>query len=177
MRRPAEAVVLAFAHVQGFSGDEREAVLELLTQSPRPRGRPWTELAARAPTLAGRAFTWPEFDRWQAFFAACGLFPVRWEGLQVAPPVSTPAADDYQRRKLDLLFEWLDALMRRGVVLAHYGRRGLGARIARQDPSQACAICAPFDARQVRSGRDAMPPFHPGCRCVLLAVGAARARR
>jgi hypothetical protein len=177
VRQPADATVLALAHVQGFSDHERAMVLDFLTQCPRSTGRPWTELSARVPALAGRDFTWPEFDRWQAFFAARRRFPVRWDGLQVTPPARTPAADAYQWRKLDLLFEWLDALTRRSMILAHYARQGLETRIVAQNTGEACAGCVPFVARGVRSDQDAMPPFHPGCRCVLVAAHATRARQ
>ena len=122
--------------------------------------------SARVPALAGRDFTWPEFDRWQAFFAARRRFPVRWDGLQVTPPARTPAAEAYQRRKLDLLFEWLDALTRRSMILAHYARQGLETRIVAQNTGEACAGCVPFVARG--SDQTKMP-----CRHSIPAVGVS----
>src|SRR5207247_2305271 len=92
----------------------RGAVVECLTTG-RARVVAAREGPATAVTvLADRAFTWPEFDRWQAIFAASGTFPARWDGLQVVPvpQTSRDARAAYGLRKLDLLFEWLDALTR-----------------------------------------------------------------
>jgi hypothetical protein len=181
MTEPAEAVVLALASIQGFSSQERALVLRSFAPGRRSGRRPWDEFFATAPALGDHAFTWPEFDRWQAFFRARGSFPVRWEGLQQVPAASTAAADDYRRRKLGLLLEWLDALARRSSVIAHYARRGLGTRIAQQDARDACAVCTLLVARPEGVSPDLMPPFHPGCRCLLLAApapgGRPRARR
>jgi hypothetical protein len=173
LRPPADVIVVALATVQGFSDGERQMMLDFVRQCYRAIGRPVTDLSAAFPALAGREFTWPEFDRWQAFFTARSRFPARWDGLQRVPRAGTPEAEAYQRRKLDLLFEWLDALARRSAVLAHYARRGLRARVARQDASAPCDVCARVGAHHDASGDDdAMPPFHPGCRCVVLAVHA-----
>jgi hypothetical protein len=171
----ADTVATALAQVQGLSARERAVILHLLTPCQRAVGRSCTELSAQVPMLAGRDFPWPEFDRWQAFFAARQTFPVRWDGLRVVPAGVAPESEAYHRRKLELLLEWLDALARRSAVFAHYARQGVGARVARQDDS--CPVCAAFVARPVESDGDVMPPFHPGCRCVLLAVRAAPARR
>lgn len=117
-------------------------------------------------------FSWPEFDRWQAAFAAIGVFPPRWEGLRCVPSVHTREAEAYQLRKLVLFDEWLDMLARRPAVLAHYARLGLRARVARQDDRAPCPACDRVNGRGVGPGREAVPPFHPGCRCVLVAVHA-----
>lgn len=170
MSRPDAAVVVALAGVRGFSSDECDMVLDFLAQWRRSNARAAEELGPRVPVLAGREFTWPEFDRWQAFFAEADVFPARWDGLHAAPAPGTPAADTYQRRKLDLLFEWLDAVARRSPVLAHYARQGLVARVARQDTQRACAACVPFAGRPVTAASEVIPPFHPGCRCLLLAA-------
>jgi hypothetical protein len=122
-------------------------------------------------------FSWPEFDRWQAAFAAAEVFPPCWEGLHCAPPTDTREAEAYRLRKRVLFDEWLDMLARRPAVLAHYARQGLRARVARQDDRAPCPACDPFNAREVGAGREAIPPFHPGCRCVLVASSAGRERR
>jgi hypothetical protein len=137
-------------------------------------------LSARTVTATAaepREFAWPEFDRWQAFFAAHDTFPAGWDGLHVAPPPRTPEAEAYEHRKLDLFSEWLDMLARRTTVLAHYTRHGLTARIVRQHPYPACPACDPFDAREIPAVLETMPPFHPGCRCVVLAVHRTPSRR
>jgi hypothetical protein len=122
-------------------------------------------------------FSWPEFDRWQAAFAAVEAFPPRWEGLQCAPPAHTREAEAYHLRKLVLFDEWLEMLARRPAVLAHYARQGLRARVARQDERAACPVCDRFNASEVGLGLDAIPPFHPGCRCVLVAMHASPGER
>jgi hypothetical protein len=131
---------------------------------------------ATAPTTPPD-FSWPDFDRWQAAFAAAGIFPPRWEGLQRAPSPQTQEAEAYQFRKLALFYEWLDMLARRPTVQQHYARRGIRARVVRQDERAPCPACDRFNAREVRSGIEAMPPFHPGCRCVLMALHEEPASR
>jgi len=119
-----------------------------------------------------RGESWPEFDRWQAAFAAADAFPPRWDGLHVAPPTDTPEATAYRLRKLVLLSEWLEMLARRSTVHLHYSRRGIKVRAVRQDGARACPGCDPFDGQELDGRADALPPFHPGCRCVLVAVPA-----
>ncbi len=167
-----DAATLALDSIGGFSDDEREAVVELLRIGRAGLTPPREGSVTPLTALAERAFTWPEFDRWQAFFAARDAFPARWDGLHAVPsPRTLPAAlEAYQLRKLDLLFEWLDTLTRRDTALGHYTRQGIRARIVRQGDGQRCPVCEPFTTREVTQGSDTMPPFHPGCRCVLMAV-------
>src|SRR5262245_8294815 len=113
-------------------------------------------------------FDWPDFDRWQAVFAATGFFPPRWDGLEHVPPAHAPEAAAYQLRKLVLFQEWLEMLTQRPSVWAHYARRGIRARVERQDRRPSCPACDPFNGREVEPDLEAMPPFHPGCRCVLV---------
>jgi hypothetical protein len=113
---------------------------------------------------------WPDFDRWQAAFAAAGVFPSRWEGLERAPLSHSPEAEVYRQRKSDLFREWLDMLANRRLVSAHYARQGLRVRVERQDRQPSCPACDPFNGREVGCEVDALPPFHPGCRCVLVAL-------
>lgn len=122
-------------------------------------------------------FAWPDFDRWQAAFAAAHVFPARWEGLHRIPPADTPEAEGYRLRKLALLVEWLDMLARRSTVHAHFARQGIRARVVRQDTRLPCPACEPFNTREVGTEPDAMPPFHPGCRCVLVAIPVEPAGR
>jgi hypothetical protein len=137
-------------------------------------------LSGRPPVAAAGAtgdFSWPEFDRWQAAFAAVDIFPSRWDGLRCAPPPHTPEAEAYFLRKLVLFDEWRDMLARRPALLAHYARHGVRARVARQDEQAPCPACEPFNRCEVGAGPDAMPPFHPGCRCVLVAIHTASVER
>ncbi|PYN35936.1 MAG: hypothetical protein DME01_10150 [Candidatus Rokuibacteriota bacterium] len=128
------------------------------------------EQAVMATEVSTRDFAWPDFDRWQAAFAAARIFPPRWEGLHRAPPAHTPEAEAYRLRKLGLLAEWLDMLARRSTVHAHFARQGIRARVERQDRRLPCPACDPLNMREVGAQLDAMPPFHPGCRCVVVAV-------
>ena len=122
-------------------------------------------------------FAWPDFDRWQAAFAAAHVFPARWEGLHRVPPAHTPEAEAYRLRKLALLVEWLDMLAHRSTVHAHFTRQGIRARVVRQDMRLPCPACEPFNTREVGTEPDTMPPFHPGCRCVLVAIPVEPAGR
>jgi hypothetical protein len=162
----------ALAGIDGFSDEEREVIVGLL-KIGRVRVEPGYE--GWAPPLAGlvdRAFTWSAFDRWHAFFTARGAFPPRWDGLHVVPASEAPPAVRmaYRQRKLDLLLEWLDVLRRQASELGRYTRQGVRVRIVRQEDGHRCPACEIFDARETRDGSETMPPLHPGCRCVLMAV-------
>ena len=122
-------------------------------------------------------FRWPDFDRWQAFFAARSVFPDRWDGLHAVPPAETPEAARYRSRKWEMFCEWRDLLAQREVVLAHYARHRVPVRVLRQHAPPACPVCDAFHAREVVAELDALPPYHPGCRCVAVAAHATPARR
>ena len=158
--------------IQGLSATERDAVAARLKD-----GRAWAAAArdeSAPPSIVpvDRAFTWPEFDRWQRFFGACGVFPARWDGLEAVPAPQTPpaAALIYRNRKLDLLLEWIDTLVHGAVSFGHYRRQGVRARIVRQGDGGRCPACDSFNGHEVRLGCAPMPPIHPGCRCVLVAM-------
>jgi hypothetical protein len=129
-----------------------------------------TPLIDRSRTAPTPDFPWPDFDRWQAAFAAAGFFPPRWEGLEHAPPAHTPEEEAYRLRKSVLFHEWLDLLAQRPVIRAHYARQRIQARVERQDRRPSCPTCDRLNGCQVGSELEAMPPFHPGCRCVLVAM-------
>jgi len=115
-------------------------------------------------------FRWPEFDHWQAAFATAGRFPSGWEGLERAPRAHTPEADLYQLRKFALFQEWHHMLAQRPVVRGHYARQRIPARVARQNQWPSCPVCDAFSGREVGAELDTTPPFHPGCRCVVVAL-------
>ena len=124
-----------------------------------------------------RVLLWPEFDRWQAAFAAAEVFPPGWEGLQRVPSPDTREAEAYHLRRHVLFCEWMDMVARRPAVRAHYARQKIRVRVERQDKYAPCPVCQPLDAREVGLELDTMPPFHPGCRCVLVALHRGPADR
>ena len=134
--------------------------------------RPLIRGIRTASTATTPDFSWPDFDRWQAAFTAAGFFPPRWEGLEQAPPSCTPEAEAYRLRKLVLFQEWRDMLARQPRVRAHYARQGIRVRVERQDRYPSCLACDPCNGHEVGHEPDVMPPFHPGCRCVLVAIRA-----
>jgi hypothetical protein len=168
-----DAVAMALDSIQGLSDDERAAVIELLKVG-RTRLAAGGDGPATVTALGDRGFDWPEFDRWQAIFAASATFPARWNGLHDVPSSRTsPAASvAYRLRKLELLLEWLDSLRRGATALHHYTRQGIRARIVQQGDGLRCSVCESFNGREVRHRGGIMPPIHPGCRCVLMAVTA-----
>jgi hypothetical protein len=114
--------------------------------------------------------SWPEFDRWHAAFAAAEIFPPGWERLRRVPTPHTREAEEYHLRRLELFYEWTDMIARRPAVRAHYARQKIRVRVERQDERAPCPVCEPLNAREIGLELDAMPPFHPGCRCVLVAL-------
>ena len=175
MSRNFDAVGTALSRIQGFSDEERESVVEFLKVSRTRMGALGRERAPAVAALKDRSFTWPEFDRWQSIFAASGAFPARWKGLHDVPlaEASPAASTAYRLRKLDLLLEWLDTLRRGATALQHYTRQGVRARIAQQGDGLRCPVCELFNGREVAHETDRVPPIHPGCRCVLMAVPGA----
>jgi hypothetical protein len=178
MSRGLNAATLALARIGGFSDDEREVIVGLV-KIGRLRVGPASEGWAPPVTrIIDRGFTWSEFDRWHAFFTTRGIFPGRWDGLQVAPTTrESPAAHvTYRQRKLELLLEWLDMLNRRTTELRHYTRQRQRVRVVRQDDGHRCPVCESANSHVVTPGSDTLPPLHPGCRCVLMAAMPALPR-
>jgi hypothetical protein len=163
------------AQTLGFSRQEREAIIALVSVRTL-RNRTEEHAYARVLRQMGaRDFGWPEFDRWYGVFSKRGMFPPLWEGLEYQP---CPAAADsirqaYHEQKLYLLIDWLQGLeitraeMR--VALARYAKLGVSARITRQGEGSPCPTCDPLNHRKVNAEPLDLPPFHPGCRCLILA--------
>ncbi len=166
-----DAATSALAGIDGFSDDDREVIVGLL-KIRRLRMGPGQGWAPPVTGLIDRAFMWSAFDRWHAFFTARGAFPARWDGLRVVPGSEAPPAvrAAYRQRKLDLLLEWLDVLGRQASELGRYTKQGRRVRVVRQEDGERCSVCDSVNAHEVGYGSDAMPPLHPGCRCVLMAV-------
>ncbi len=168
--RPAVHVL---GRTSGFSPAEQRLLLDCLSpgRPPAADADPQVDVLTR---LGARDFDWPEFDRWQAFFAERRRFPPAWEGL-AAPPTTRAAPEAraaYRTRKLALLLDWLRGLTTRRAELrsqiARYARLGVRARIARLDEQLPCPICDSLDRLDVKTALTRLPPFHPGCRCLIL---------
>jgi hypothetical protein len=172
--RHAEAML---ARTRGFSRGERRVLLDLLDRRRGDRG--WDAGGSVLAELGHREFDWPEFDRWQRFFAAWGARPPMWDGLTAAPlPRAAPdVVLAYRERKLFLLLDWLRGLAARPetrAVVARYARLGVPARVVRQDGRAPCPACERRDRREVGDSSSELPPFHPGCRCLVLPALPAR---
>lgn len=180
MRDSLDPAVLALGETTGFSRDERQAVVDLLAQCTTRGGTRGALHSAILARLGWRDFGWPEFDRWHEFFASRDMFPPLWRGLRHAPSPRTPSATRhaYQEEKLYLLVDWLLGLAasraETTTALARYARQRRPAEIARQGDGAPCPVCDPLDHCRVRYGERDIPPFHPGCRCLVLATPSAR---
>ncbi len=166
------AIVLA--QTTGFSLEERQIVLDLFKGMAK-RGEAVGALhAAVLARLGARDFSWPEFDRWQAFFAERRKFPPLWDELKKTPPLraSPEARHAYQEHKLYLLLHWIHSLeitrAQTRSALARYASRGLRAKIARQGDGAPCAVCDSLNHSEAKDHPQNLPPFHPGCRCLVL---------
>jgi hypothetical protein len=166
----------ALARTCGFSEAEQRAILALVAAGPALDGETFDRLSTTAlAPLRQREFDWPEFDHWHAVFARQGTFPPLWEGLERPPgrDASSTGRQAYQSRKLFLLIDWLHGLaVTRAEIrtaLTRYSARGLPAEIARQSAAIACPACDPLDQERVPSDARHLPPYHPGCRCLILA--------
>ena len=175
---------IALAQTTGFSREERQIVLDLLKGITTRGEAVGTLHAAVWARLGARDFGWPEFDRWQAIFAEQWKFPPLWDELKKTPTLqaSPEIRHAYQEHKLYLLLHWLQSLettrAQTRTELARYGSRGLRAKIARQGNGAPCPVCDPLNHREVKDNPQNLPPFHPGCRCLVLAISeASRAHR
>lgn len=167
------------AQTRGFSLADRQNLLDLLDPRRGDDAQVGGPGAAVLAELGRRDFDWPEFDQWQAYFRASQASPPLWDGLVDRPPsADTAVLRVYRERKLLLLLDWLRALAGRAetrTVLARYERLGVAARVVRQDVGAACPTCDRLHGSLVQDAA-ALPPFHPGCRCLVLpAVTGSRA--
>jgi hypothetical protein len=167
---------VAIVRTDGYSAEERQTVIRLL-KAAAMRGRGSGEFpAAGLARLDFEEFAWPEFDRWRAFFAEHEKFPPLWDEVKRAPNLrdSPEIRDAYRRHKFYLLLDWLQSLEASRSALAHYRERGVRAKITRQGDGALCPACDPFNHREVKDKREELPPFHPGCRCLVVAITDVR---
>jgi hypothetical protein len=162
----------AIIRAHGHFAEERQDVIRLLKEAAM-RGRGIGEFpAAGLARLEAEEFAWPELDRWRAFFAQREKFPPLWDEVKRIPNLrdSPEIRDAYRRHKFYLLLDWLRSLEASRSALAHYRERGVRAKITRQGDGARCPACDPFNHRVVKHKREELPPFHPGCRCLVVAI-------
>ena len=175
-RMLVDQAATALAQTSGFSREERQAIITLVRDQAV-----WSHAVDHAHSavvgqMGTRDFEWPEFDRWHTIFAMRGVFPSLWDGLEHRPRrgASVPVRQAYQKRKLYLLIDWLHALVatraEMHTALTRYTIRGLQAQITRQSADITCPACDPLNHENVQSNSRDVPPFHPGCRCLILAT-------
>jgi hypothetical protein len=166
-----DPAVMALAATRGFSLEERQTIISLIRTHAVDQA--CSVLLAQIGT---RQFGWPEFDRWYTIFARHGHFPPLWDGVArpPGPDDSWPAWQAYQSRKLYLLIDWLHGLVvtraEMRSALARYAVLGLPAEITRQSAEIACPVCDLRIHADIGDAPYSVPPFHPGCRCLILAA-------
>jgi hypothetical protein len=174
MARPAEIVdpaVMALAQTRGFSVEERQTIIALMRTHTVDQA-----CAALLPQLGTRDFEWPEFDRWYGVFARRGHFPPLWDGVarRPCPEDRWPTWQAYRHGKLYLLLDWLHGLVvtraEMRAALARYAGRGLAAQVTRQSAEVSCPACDTQNNESIGHRAENVPPFHPGCRCLILAA-------
>jgi len=165
-----DCTAIALAATTGFSLAERQMVLDLVRTWARcgSGGRS----AAIVACFGAKDFGWREFDRWHAFFTERDRFPPLWEELKTIPILhaSPDMRNAYRQHKFYLLLDWLQNIETTRAAIARYSRRGLRAETARQGGGAPCPICDLFNHREMNDEVTSSPPFHPGCRCVVVAI-------
>lgn len=185
-RRAAEAAlvdpaVTALAETHGFSGQEQHAIITLIRDQTIRTHSVEHACSVVVARMGSRDFEWPEFERWHAVFTERGHFPPLWSEVERRPGLEAPEAiwQAYRHRKLYLLIDWLHGLVvtraEMRAAVTRYAVLGLTAEITRQSREVTCPACdRPHDSLHHWSD---VPPFHPGCRCVILATPARAAGR
>jgi len=168
-------VATALAQTTGFLPEERQAIIDLLNGGATS-GNVVHRIHAAVLTRVGvRDFSWPEFDRWQTFFARQGTFPPLSENVEKVPTAcgALKVRHAYQTQKLYLLLDWLFNLETTRTTLARCAKQNVRVKTTRQGSGVPCPVCDGFDRREVRDRSRDLPPFHPGCRCVVLVIDDA----
>jgi hypothetical protein len=176
-----DPAVIALAETQGFSGEEQQAIIALIKEQTIRTHSVDHACSVVVAQMGTRDFEWPEFDRWHTVFTERGHFPPLWDEVERRPGGDAPWAfwQAYQHRKLYLLIDWLHGLIvtraEMRAALARYAVLGLTAEITRQSPEITCPVCDRLNNENVLAHPGDVPPFHPGCRCLILAA-PSRAR-
>jgi hypothetical protein len=173
-----DPAVTALAETRGFSREERQTIITLLKEQTMRSHAVDHACSLVLAEMGTRDFEWPEFDRWHTLFTKRGHFPPLWDAVERRPCSGDPwpARRAYLDRKLYLLIDWLHGLVvtraEMRAALTRYAVLGLPAEITRQSPEITCPACDRFDSEDARHHPRDVPPFHPGCRCLILAARA-----
>jgi hypothetical protein len=171
-----DPAVTALAETRGFSREERQTIITLIKEQTMRSHAVDQACALVLAQMGTRDFEWPEFDRWHTLFTRRGHFPPMWEGVarRPCPADPWPARQAYQDRKLYLLIDWLHGLVvtraEMRAALTRYAVLGLPAEITRQSAEITCPACDRLDSQDTQGHPSDVPPFHPGCRCLVLAA-------
>lgn len=167
----------ALTTTRGFSVDERQTLIALIRDQAQRAHAVDRTCSVVLAQMGVPDFQWPEFDRWHTLFAECGVFPSLWEGLDYRPLRGDPwtaTRQAYRTQKFCLLITWLHGLVvtraEMRAALTRYTARGLSAEITRQNIDLACPVCDPLNHGYVPRESRNVPPFHPGCRCLIVAA-------
>jgi hypothetical protein len=180
MGGPDDPAVTALAQVRGFSREERETIITLIKEQTLRTHAVDQGCSMILAQIGTRDFEWPEFDRWHTVFTRGGHFPPLWDGVERRPSAEAPGAiwQAYQTRKLYLLIDWLHGLVvvraEMRSALARYADLGLTGEITRQSADINCPACDRLNKENAQHHPDDVPPFHPGCRCLILAAPSKR---
>jgi hypothetical protein len=176
-----DPAVTALAETHGFSGEEQQAIIALIKEQTIRTHSVDHACSVVVAQMGARDFEWPEFDRWHTIFTQRGHFPPLWDEVERQPggDASWTAWQAYRHRKLYLLIDWLHGLVvtraEMRAALTRYAVLGLDAEITRQSPEITCPACDRLNNENVLQHPGDVPPFHPGCRCLILAA-PSRAR-
>ena len=173
-----DPAVTALAQTRGFSCEERQTIIALIKDQTIRTHAVDQACSVVLAQMGTRDFEWPEFDRWHTVFARRGHFPPLWDGVERRPCADAPWAtwQAYQKGKLYLLIDWLHGLVvtraEMRAALTRYAVLGLPAEITRQSAEITCPACDRLNKESVQHHPEDVPPFHPGCRCLILAAPA-----
>jgi hypothetical protein len=176
-----DPAVTALAQTRGFSSEEQQSIIGLIREQTIRTHSVEHACSVVVAQMGTHDFEWPEFDRWHTLFTERGHFPPLWDEVERRPGADASWAtwQAYQHRKLYLLIDWLHGLVvtraEMRAAVTRYTVLGLDAEITRQSAEIACPVCDRLNNENVLQHPTDVPPFHPGCRCLILAA-PSRAR-
>lgn len=154
----------------GLADDQAAAIIDLLTESA-DLGESVHETAARLEPILPAVYAWPAFEEWMRRFRELGAFPSLWTTFGL------DAGGRGRGREVFLfassaLGSWWAAQRLASLVESRQLVDDLQGEIVGPEPSDPCPVCRAraglrFDPAHLPA--DAVPPFHPGCGCSIVA--------